>query len=329
MGSKTSKTDVFEYHERVVYFHDKKIVSRDITNNKIDKTVNFPIGIDTFDQKDSKILKLGGGFVAITTLDDHNAMTVCLDGQLNVIKFAYGQNKGESVRSFIDMISPLEKCTSMNSLIDARQINLLRLNVNEIESLCEDHTFKLETKPDIKFERHTDIMDITFEGKQVIIIGYSYWHKSNFGIYDTYDDILVLIGVPHLSVDLHICYSMEFWKKQEDQWTLQSSASVRCPKAYSHNIFSMKWKNVLSTPQHYILEAVIVRSTMDNGLMDYGCMYVINKKTLKHEYFPGCQVVVRDDYDWWFKKSVKFLKRINCLAKMSEDLLRIILSYSV
>lgn len=326
MGSSHSDSPKFEYVEKVVYVHEQRLKLQNITNNLLLVTSHYFDNVNMQDHNNSQCL------------DDEHGTRICYF-ENEIVVFSNISSGGINLQAnfYDDKLVKKSKVYKRHKT-DHKYVNfneyfnwLTRSNVGKdkpkkyktYKQLDWFEIFRLSHQnQNLEFINRGSHIDIyTWKDKKIEL--YPKTRTNSFisnAVWDEYDQNLVL------AMKFDVYYKLEMWKCSNEKWQFQYES-----QPITFDAFRVVGK-ITCTRLNFLISL-----TNDPDEWPYNnnpCICVFAKNTIVDEnlmidtVFEGCHPIYQDDYQDWCQKHLKFLGDIKTLAKMSIDVLKIILSYA-
>lgn len=333
MGNEKSQpVSVFEYTEKIAYFHRSNIYLHDI-----DKKINIQNkefdNVSAFRSYDS----VSSGFIDrnnhIIGCDEKNLYAVAIVHNGASYNFIVGTFDKHLKNIKNNMFSSCKKFSVKDDLIDVLQSYMKitfghysvenKLGFNETVAFVDkplklDITLRLPYEGYlVKREKFRDLYTPSpIKGKNQI-------HDI---CYDKHEDNVIMMML-RSSTDADFLAVFEVWKKIKNEWVIQRVSSVSFPKEIR---FRTDYKTYISyhleCGRRYFLVALCDMTLLTAPSK----IYIFNKYTFElcNEFNGYHPTFFIDGYEEWYKNSLETIKKIEVLSRMSTDVLSLILSFA-
>lgn len=285
-------TEKLEYVERLIYVKDYKVIRHDITNNKFEKKIDIQ-----------------GNMTLLANIKDRDRTRIALTEDGICILTCIYKWEAHCLLSYSGSVEFLDR--EMNSVEAYNNINFG--SFVSMEGILSNQ---------IKEYRHCE--QKCFLPKDFVIedncVTLTYYGESK-----TFRLAKMLVGSTYCQYDKKfiMCFKYKAPRKLmfqqvekiDDRWLATST------HYYSSIEFDVDKINVMETSRkHLFISAVDLNG--NNKII------IMQKNTFTELYqLTGWSPVYQDDYHDWQRKSTIMLKSVHIIEKMSEDVLKLILSY--
>lgn len=307
MNQSSADLQTLEYAESIIYIRDQRIMSYDLSNNKyqIVYYLNSHGGYSNIHQDVywTRVVSIGLGEVVVTYFNSGEKKD-----QWASITFVDRINN----RVMTDLPTPIWGVftTQAKTVNDFMSEQLMGLKLGRKNWIPKEQISKISFDKPVIFKKFSLYVEIIIDGviSELHPIGHAY--ETVMGVaYCKYEKILYVCSKSGKST------MYQKWKMHENKWIPDSS---RC---YHHNDHQYQTVHKMSCSKKYLFVEI---TTL---LSEHRINFIDKQTCSKIHYISGCHAVGRDDYYEWFAKNLDFLKNVNELEKMCEDVLKIILSY--
>jgi hypothetical protein len=339
MGIAFSQKEPFEYIEKFAYVNTQVLNLYDITNYKCLKSTRIEIppqqqGFgETFasrqgwDREQTRLSALGSGVILVMETYDSNLVEVYFNKDLQIIMQEYIATSSR-LTPLQHMFNCIYAIKNLKVAFDDPQSpNFLQ---RKLEQGCAASDKKLVTEMfNGMYNEYTDEIDSFLKSeKNITVIGKLHGqivpNNTMYNIheicYDKYEKCLY-VALANNTMDIH---EIEIWKRHDSGWTYQRATNIS-----NFNIIGMRQIVNIKCTRHHLLMCTMDTIPSAAGLTTFhNTMHIIRKKTLYNiQSFDGCHPAYLDYYEKWYENRLETLKNIECLMKISTDILEILLLY--
>lgn len=316
MGQKTSFPEKLEYVERIAYANERKLILHDVTNNRVEK-------IHTIDEH------IRGIHNQRKHYRDWSRIASIGIGEVVVMHIRTSQGREFSYRRFLLYLNKewnevrtqefeFDNTDWYGSIDKSLCEKIYELQSGKLKWLTKEQMTEIPTErcESVKFNNVNDMVKITLGGK-TSVLNPNYKPSSK----------IIAICYCRFTKNIIMCtrsspyYVFVRWRKIGESWFANGKKyhvmfDVQAPPFVGDIVSIIK----IECSKNYLF--VEARDTN-------GDVIIVMHKELLYELFRirGCLPAYRDDYDVWFRTNTELLKTVDVLGKMSEDVLKIILSF--